>query len=104
MAIPSTNIISLPVYLIIRTAHFTHVLDVGGQPLSLLIVISESDSPHASCIMSSITIWSPEVLPVSADTGAEVGMRPEPGAVTPGVVVTVGNFSNINIRRLKTTF
>ena len=49
LAVPSTRIKSLPVHLILRTAHFTHVLDVGGQPLSLLIVISESDSPHVSC-------------------------------------------------------
>ena len=28
-------------------------------------------------------------------------MRPQPRALTPGVIVTVGNFSNINIRRLQ---
>lgn len=49
-------------------------------------------------------IGAPEVLPVAADPGAEVGLWPQSGALTPGVVVTVSDFPNINIRRLKGIF
>ena len=78
------------------------MLDVRGKPPTLLAVISESH--YAGVTVLPLQYHeAPEVLPVAADPGAEVRMRPEPGAVTPGVVMTVGNFSNINIRSLQTS-
>ena len=38
----------------------------------------------------------PEVLPVAADPGAEVGVRPQPRAVTPRVVVPVRHLAHVH--------
>ena len=38
----------------------------------------------------------PEVLPVAADPGAEVRVRPQPRAVTPRVVVPVRHLAHVH--------
>ena len=68
-----------PVDLVV--SHLGDVLDVGGEPPAVLVVV-------------------PEVVPVAAAPGTVVPLPDEAHPVTPVVVTPVGDLANVHVRGL----